>query len=156
MKNDLLILLILPNLIFSQIEGNINGYIYDSKSQLPIMGANIIIEDTQKGAITDENGFFEIYQIKPQSYNLSVSYIGYQSKKIYNYIVKSKGNQTLEIYLTESIQELEEIVLFENPFKKSKETPLSINTFFQSISSFIDIPSLFSSALSIVTKNLQL
>ena len=128
-KKFLVLIFILPSLVFSQIEGNINGYIYDSKSQLPILGANIIIEGTQKGAMSDENGFFEIYKINPRSYNLSVSYIGYQSKKIYNYIVKSKGNQTLEIYLTESIQELEEIVLFENPFKKSKETPLSINTF---------------------------
>ena len=58
-----------------------------------------------------------------------MSYVGYQSKKIFNIIIKSKGNQTLEIYLIESAQELEEIILFESPFKKSKETPLSINTF---------------------------
>jgi hypothetical protein len=116
-------------MIFSQIDGTINGYIYDSKSQLPLLGANVIIEGTDKGAISDENGFFEISKIKPQSYNLSVSYIGYQSKKIFNIIIKSKGNQTLEIYLIESAQELEEIILFESPFKKSKETPLSINTF---------------------------
>ena len=116
-------------MIFSQIDGTINGYIYDSKSQLPLLGANVIIEGADKGAISDENGFFEISKIKPQSYNLSVSYIGYQSKKIFNIIIKSKGNQTLEIYLIESAQELEEIILFESPFKKSKETPLSINTF---------------------------
>ena len=29
----------------------------------------------------------------------------------------------------ESTQELDEVILFESPFKKSKETPLSINTF---------------------------
>ena len=129
MKRLISLLFVLPTLIFSQIDGTINGYIYDSKSQLPLLGANVIIEGTDKGAITDENGFFEISKIKPQSYNLSVSYIGYQSKKIFNIIIKSKGNQTLEIYLIESAQELEEIILFESPFKKSKETPLSVNTF---------------------------
>ena len=129
MKRLISLLFVLPTLIFSQIDGTINGYIYDSKSQLPLLGANVIIEGTDKGAISDENGFFEISKIKPQSYNLSVSYIGYQSKKIFNIIIKSKGNQTLEIYLIESAQELEEIILFESPFKKSKETPLSINTF---------------------------
>ena len=129
MKKLLLLLFIQPTLIFSQIDGTINGYVYDSKSQLPLLGANVIIEGTDKGAISDENGFFEISNIKPQSYNFSVSYIGYQSKKIFNIIIKSKGNQTLEIYLIESAQELEEIILFESPFKKSKETPLSINTF---------------------------
>ena len=129
MNRLLSLLFVLPTLIFSQIDGTINGYIYDSKSQLPLLGANVIIEGTDKGAISDENGFFEISKIKPQSYNLSVSYVGYQSKKIFNIIIKSKGNQTLEIYLIESAQELEEIILFESPFKKSKETPLSINTF---------------------------
>ena len=129
MKSNLLLLLLLPNLIFSQIDGTINGYIFDSQSQLPLFGANIVIEGTEKGAISDENGFFEISKIKPQSYNLTVSYIGYQSKKIFNVIIKSIGNKTLEIYLMESNQKLDEVLLFESPFKKSKETPLSINTF---------------------------
>ena len=129
MKSNLLLLLLLPNLIFSQIDGTINGYIFDSQSQLPLYGANIVIEGTEKGAISDENGFFEISKIKPQSYNLTVSYIGYQSKKIFNVIIKSIGNKTLEIYLTESNQKLDEVLLFESPFKKYKETPLSINTF---------------------------
>ena len=129
MKNILSLLLVLPTLLFSQIDGSINGYIYDSKSQLPLLGANVIIEGTEKGAISDENGFFEITNVSPKSYNLSVSYVGYQSKKIFNIIIKSKGNQTLEIFLVESSEELEEIVLYESPFKKSAETPLSVNTF---------------------------
>ena len=129
MKSNLLLFLLLPSLIFSQIDGTINGYVFDSKSQLPLFGANVVIEGTEKGAISDENGFFEISEIKPQSYNLTVSYIGYQSKKIFNVIIKSIGNKTLEIYLIESNQKLDEVLLYESPFKKSKETPLSINTF---------------------------
>ena len=129
MKKLLLILCIYPIITFSQVDGTLNGYIFDSESQLPLLGANVIIEGTDKGAISDENGFFEISKIKPQSYNLTVSYIGYQSKKIFNVIIKSIGNKTLEIYLIESNQELDEVLLFESPFKKSKETPLSINTF---------------------------
>ena len=129
MKNILSLLLFLPALLFSQINGSINGYIYDSKSQLPLLGANVIIEGTEKGAISDENGFFEITNISPKSYNLSVSYVGYQSKKIFNIIIKSKGNQTLEILLVESSEELDEIIIYESPFKKSAETPLSVNTF---------------------------
>ena len=128
-KNILSLLLVFPTLLFSQIDGSINGYIYDSKSQLPLLGANVIIEGTEKGAISDENGFFEITNVSPKSYNLSVSYVGYQSKKIFNIIIKSKGNQTLEILLVESSEELEEIILYESPFKKSAETPLSVNTF---------------------------
>ena len=89
MKKLIALLLILPALTFSQVDGIVNGYIYDSKSQLPLLGANVIIEGTEKGAISDENGFFQISEIKPQSYNLLVSYIGYQSKKIFNIIIHS-------------------------------------------------------------------
>ena len=92
MKNILSFLFILPVLLFSQTDGSVNGYVYDSKSQLPLLGANVIIDGTEKGAISDENGFFEITSISPKSYNLSVSYVGYQSKKIFNIIIKSKGN----------------------------------------------------------------
>ena len=129
MKNILSIVFIFPIILFSQVDGKLNGYIYDSKSQLPLLGANVIVEGTKKGAISDENGFFEITDITPNSYNLSISYIGYQSKIIYNIIIKSKGNQTLEILLIESSEKLDEIILYESPFKKSSETPLSINTF---------------------------
>jgi len=118
-----------PTLIFSQIDGALNGYVYDSKSGLPILEANVVLEGTEKGAITDENGFFEIENIYPKTYNINVTYLGYQSKKIFNTIIKSKGNQTLEILLTEYNEELEEVLLFESPFKKTAETPLSVNTF---------------------------
>ena len=129
MKYIQIIFFLLPFVLLSQVDGKLNGYIFDSKSQLPLLGANITVEGTEKGAISNEDGFFEISNIKPESYNLSVSFLGYQSKNIFNVIIKSKGNQTLEIYLSESTQELEEIILFESPFKKSKETPLSVSTF---------------------------
>ena len=121
MKSNLLLLLLLPSLIFSQIDGTINGYIFDSQSQLPLFGANVVIEGTEKGAISDENGFFEISKINPQSYNLTVSYIGYQSKKIFNVIIKSIGNKTLEIFLMESNQKLDEVLIFEVPLKSLKK-----------------------------------
>jgi hypothetical protein len=129
MKKIFLLLFFTPFIIFSQTNGTLNGYVYDLESEMPLLGANIIIEGLNKGAVSDENGFFEILNINPKTYNLIVSYVGYQSKKIYNTIVKSKGNQTLEIFLIESAEELDEVVLFENPFNKPIETPLSINTF---------------------------
>ena len=129
MKKIFLLLFFTPLIIFSQADGTLNGYVYDSESEMPLLGANIIIEGLDKGAVSNEDGFFEILNINPKTYNLIVSYVGYQSKKIYNTIIKSKGNQTLEIFLIESTEELDEVVLFENPFNKPIETPLSINTF---------------------------
>ena len=114
---------------FSQNQGSISGEIYDSKSQLPLLGANIILDNTSIGAISDENGFFIIDNIPTTSYNITISYIGYQSQKVYNVIIKSKGNPTLKIFLNESSEALDEVVITESPFKKTMESPLSINTF---------------------------
>ena len=58
LKKLLLIIYILPIITFSQVDGELNGFIFDSKSQLPLLGANIIIEGTDKGAISNEDGFF--------------------------------------------------------------------------------------------------
>ena len=114
---------------FSQNQGSISGEIYDSKSQLPLLGANIVLDNTSIGAISDENGFFIIDNIPTTSYNITISYIGYRSKKVYNVIIKSKGNPALKIFLNESSEALDEVVITESPFKKTMESPLSINTF---------------------------
>ena len=114
---------------FSQSQGSIIGEIFDSKSQLPLLGANIILDDTSIGAISDENGYFIIENIPTTTYNITISYIGYQSQKVYNVIIKSKGNPNLKIFLNESSETLDEVVITESPFKKTMESPLSINTF---------------------------
>lgn len=114
---------------FSQNQGNISGEIYDSKSQLPLLGANIVLDNTSIGAISNENGYFTIDNIPTKTYNITISYIGYQSQKVYNVIIKSKGNPALKIFLNESSEALDEVVITESPFKKTMESPLSINTF---------------------------
>ena len=66
---------------FFPIFGTINGYIYDSEVSA-LLGANVIIEGTNKGAISDENGFFEISKIKPQTYNFSWAMLDINQKNI--------------------------------------------------------------------------
>ena len=84
--------LVLTYSSFSQNQGNISGQIFDSKSQFPLTGANIILDGTTIGAISDENGYFIINNITTKTYNITISYLGYQSQTIYNVIIKSKGN----------------------------------------------------------------
>ena len=132
MKNLNLFLAVLVLNIFSSFSqnlGTITGEIFDAKSQFPVTGANIILDGTTIGTISDENGYFIIKNIPTTSYNITISYLGYQSQKIYNVIIKSKGNPDLKIFLNESTETLDEVVITESPFKKTMESPLSINTF---------------------------
>ena len=130
MRLFLYIFLILnPILLFSQNYGNLQGRIIESKLLGSLSGANVSIDGTSIGAVSDENGFFKIENIEAKTYNLTVSFLGYKSQTKYNIVVKSVGNSDLLFKLEESSESLEELILVNNPFRTSKETPLSTQTF---------------------------
>jgi len=63
-------------MMFSQYA--INGIVTDEKGNA-LTGANVIIEHTFTGTITDQKGEFLIRNIKPGNYNLVVSFLGYET-----------------------------------------------------------------------------
>jgi len=74
--------------------GSLKGGIYDNANQKPLEGANIFIKDLNKGAVTDVFGTFFFPELKPGTYNLSISYIGYETIDTQIVIVE---NMTVEI-----------------------------------------------------------
>lgn len=86
-----------------QQSGHIRGQVTDTKGE-PIIGANILIEGTTTGTITDIDGNFTIDA--PAGSVLKISYIGYMDKSV------TIGTQTsLQIVLEEDTQSLDEIVV---------------------------------------------
>ena len=130
MKNIILVIsLLLFNIIFSQNTGTINGRIIDIKSQLPLEGATIILSGTAYGTVTNNEGYFFLENIPSNTYNVIVSFLGYETQTQYNVIVKSVGNIPLLFELNEVSESLEEIIVTRSPFKNKSETPLSTQTF---------------------------
>ena len=86
-------------LTFSQNFGQLSGKILDSKTQLPIEGANILLEGTQIGVVTKSDGYFNIENIDPKTYNIIISHIGYQSKTLFNIIIKKFGTPNIKVLL---------------------------------------------------------
>ena len=118
-------------LVFGQSPtGELRGNIYD-ETGLPLIGANVILDNTQKGAVSNSDGLFVINEIPPGTYNLTVSYLGYKSITEFNVIVKSVGNQPLTFQLDPSVNELKEVVVTNSQVSRPKETPVS----FQRLSS---------------------
>ncbi|PIQ47361.1 MAG: TonB-dependent receptor [Cytophagales bacterium CG12_big_fil_rev_8_21_14_0_65_40_12] len=64
--------------------GGINGRVIDASSGQPLIGANIIIEEISNGVATNEFGKFSIKNLEAGTYNLIVSFIGFEkfSQKI--------------------------------------------------------------------------
>ncbi len=75
--------------------GNLQGTISDQNG-IYVPGANVILEGTQKGAVSDFDGVFTILGVPEGSYTLKISYLGYAnvSKE-----VLISANQTTNIFV---------------------------------------------------------
>ena len=115
--------------ITAQNSGQLTGRVLDKKTQRPIEGVTVILENSLMGVATDANGYFIIDNVPTKTYNVTISHLGYQSQTVYNIIVKGFGTPPLKVLLDESTNELDEVVIFRSPFRTSIETPLSTQTF---------------------------
>ena len=77
----LFIFFISASIIFSQ-NATLIGTVADSASGNPLVGANVFIASTSLGDATTDKGKFNIKNIKPDSYTIKVSYIGYETKEM--------------------------------------------------------------------------
>ncbi len=109
-----------------QANGELSGFVYDRDNGLPLIGANITIDGSGIGTISDENGYFYFESIQTGTYTVAASYLGYESFTTYNVIVKSRGTPELVIRLQEQATILEGVTIVPNPFEKTTSTPLSI------------------------------
>lgn len=89
--------------------GTIKGKIYDAATKTPLAGATIALKGTTFGTYTDKKGEFVFLSIKPGSYTLSVSFIGYQAvtKKV---TVESGKVAEIVAELSEGAVNLDEVV----------------------------------------------
>lgn len=111
----------------NSVFGQITGVVKDA-FDAPIEGATVYLESTDFGAVTDSQGKFTLRQIPPNSYNLIVSFLGYQNVVLPNTIVRSQGNAPLSITLQESAQSLDEVTLTQWNSSRNRESPLSTQT----------------------------
>ena len=91
----------------------VRGTVIDQDAKSPLIGANVILMGTNPivGASTDVNGKFRIENIPIGRINLKLSYLGYEDKTIPNISVESGKETILFLEMTESLEQLEEIVV---------------------------------------------
>ena len=106
----LLVLLFSSNLLFSQ-SGKLRGLVTDKQSGASLPGANIIIEDSQQGAIAEITGDYVVLAIQPGIYSIRAEYIGYQSVIISNVGINANLTTTLDIQLSAAGSQLDSLQL---------------------------------------------
>lgn len=113
---------------FSQSTGTLAGYVRDAKTEEPLIGVTVVLLESQKGAVTDVNGYYELKDIETKTYTVQASYVGFKTATKYNVVIRSGGNPNLNFELEESVSELSAVVVQSNPFEKLDETPLSVQS----------------------------
>lgn len=110
---------------FGQITHAIRGNIIDKKTREPIPYTNVIIWNTTTGAQTDSIGNFTISKIKPGTYRLQVSSIGYTPYISPEFLLASK-DKFITIELEENSKQLNEVTVKATPFRKITESPIAL------------------------------
>ena len=66
----------------AQDTGTLVGYVSDADEESPLPGATVQLVETGEGQATNEDGRFAFGQVEAGSYNLRVSFVGYQSQTV--------------------------------------------------------------------------
>ncbi|MFA5329256.1 MAG: TonB-dependent receptor [Prolixibacteraceae bacterium] len=88
-----------------------------------LIGANLVISNSFNGTTTDVNGAYQFNNLKAGTYQLIISYLGYekQSKEI-----KLTSNQTVDVVLKQDFILAEEVLVSANRVKE--KTPVAFST----------------------------
>lgn len=108
--------------------GIIKGQVTDALNNEPIPFANVLLLGTDIGTTTDVDGNYEITGLEPKLYDVRASYLGYTNKAEYEVQVTNSKPAIVNLALSESAQDLEEVVVKASPFTKTEESPLSLRT----------------------------
>ncbi len=109
---------------FSQNGQVIKGTISDAVTQAPLPGATVVVLETnpQLGTITNENGQFRLWNVKPGRYSIMVSFVGYESFLFREILVGSGKEVIINASLAEVSEQLDEVKVVA---RTSKEQPIN-------------------------------
>lgn len=91
---------------FSNAQIALKGTVYDASTSEPLVGATILIKNSESGTVTDVDGTFTLEHDEIYPVILEVSYLGYETQEF-----RLAAPQLLEIYLTPSSTSLNEIIV---------------------------------------------
>lgn len=105
----------------AQTSGKISGKIIEKSSGLPLVGANVIITQTQSGTSADEEGFFNLINVSPGKYSVRVMMIGYESITIEDVIVSVNRTTFLDVEMKMGVIEGQEVIIYASKLSRKKD-----------------------------------
>ncbi|NIR52545.1 TonB-dependent receptor [candidate division KSB1 bacterium] len=123
------LLFCLSSLGFAQ-KATLGGTVTDEESGETLPGANVAVTapGIQTGAATDTEGYFEVRNLPPGMYTVTISYIGYEEKVLTDVEVTAGETKSLDVTLLATGIEINPIsVTASRRPEKTLEAPASIS-----------------------------
>jgi len=108
------------NLIYTQNSFTISGYVQDSSNNELIIGASVIVKELQIGTVTNNYGFFSLTLLEGD-YDLIFQSLGFEDQSL-NFSLDR--NISVNIFLNENVESLDEVILSKNIEDVDVELPL--------------------------------
>jgi iron complex outermembrane receptor protein len=86
----------------AQQAGTLSGTVTDSKSGKSVIGANVFLQGTLLGGVTDAGGRFRIESVPKGEYTVRISMLGYQTAVRKNVQIASSSSSFLAVQLAET------------------------------------------------------
>ncbi|CAN0467179.1 unnamed protein product, partial [Laminaria digitata] len=106
-----LLLLLIPVTGAMAQSGKIAGTVRDASNGSALPGVNVVIDGTTQGAVTDLNGFYNILNVRPGTYSVRASFVGFTSQLTENVGVNTGLTTTVDFSLGEQSVGLDEVVV---------------------------------------------
>lgn len=110
---------------FAQGTGSFKGKIIEQSTKQPVIGASVMLDNTQFTAATDTLGVFTIDNLAAGSYSVTFTSVGFQTKNIPEIIISPNKAYYSEVELLEDATTLEGVTI--STFKRENNplTPVS-------------------------------
>ncbi len=92
-------------------EGEIVGLVRDQASHQPLIGVNVLVVGTDRGAASDESGRFRIKNIQTGTYNLRASIVGYTTLVKTDVVVAAGRKTQVLIEMEDKVLKLDEFTV---------------------------------------------
>jgi len=106
-----LALLVCVGSVDAATTGKLQGTVRDAQTGEPLPGANVVIDGTQRGAVTDANGYYVILLVDPGTHDMTASMVGYDAQRKTGVLVQSDLTSTVDFAIRETALELGEMVV---------------------------------------------
>ena len=90
--------------------GKITGIVVD-EAGVPMIGVNVVIDGTTRGASTDTDGRYFILNVEPGTYSLRASFVGFRPVVQSEVIVNINRTTTVDFALEVAVAEQDELVV---------------------------------------------